>query len=165
MFIRFFCVILALVLGDVELAEAQRNGSGLSLPRFISLRADKVHMRTGPGGQYPIEWLYRRRSLPVEVVAEYENWRKIRDWQGTQGWVHQSMLSRHRTFIVTGKVRALRSRQFTKSRPLAWAEPGVIGKLLECPQEGTWCRVEIKGLEGWLRRVEFWGVYREETLE
>ena len=77
---RFFFLILALGLGDVKLAEAKMNGSGLSLPRFISLRANKVNMRTGPGGQYPIEWLYRRRSLPVKVVAEYENWRKIRDW-------------------------------------------------------------------------------------
>ena len=94
-------VLIFFSIGIVFLARAQTNGSGLSLPRFISLRADRVNMRTGPGGQYPIEWLYRRRSLPVEVIAEYKNWRKIRDWQGTQGWVHQSMLSRHRTIIVT----------------------------------------------------------------
>ncbi|MBM08260.1 MAG: hypothetical protein CMF69_01585 [Magnetovibrio sp.] len=162
---RFFITLLICSLGIVSLARAQTNGSGLSLPRFISLRADRVNMRIGPGGQYPIEWLYRRRSLPVEVIAEYKNWRKIRDWQGTQGWIHQSMLSRHRTIIVTGKVRIIRNRQSSRSSPVASVEPGVVGSLLTCPQKGNWCRIEIKGFKGWLRRTHFWGVYKGETIE
>lgn len=146
-------------------APAQTNGSGLPLPRFVSLRASEVNMRTGPGVQYPVEWVYRRQALPVEVVAEYGTWRKVRDWQGTQGWVHQSMLSGRRAMIVTGKVRTLRSRQSVKSPPVAKLEPGVIGRLAECPEGGAWCRIEISGREGWLRRVEFWGAYRSESLE
>lgn len=146
-------------------ALAQTSGSGLPLPRFVSLRAAEVNMRTGPGVQYPVEWVYQRRSMPVEVIAEYGTWRKVRDWQGTQGWIHQSMLGGRRTVVVTGKVRTVRSRQNSNSAAVARVEPGVIGKLLECPQDGAWCRVEAAGREGWLRRVEFWGVYRTESLE
>jgi len=168
---RLFHSVLAAILlaaGLVLISQsvpAQTNGSGLPLPRFVSLRAGEVNMRTGPGVQYPVEWVYRRQALPVEVVAEYGTWRKVRDWQGTQGWVHQSMLSGRRAMIVTGKVRTLRSRQSVKSPPVAKLEPGVIGRLVECPEGGAWCRIEISGREGWLRRVEFWGTYRSEALE
>ena len=157
--------LLAPTIGSTKLAFSQTNGSGLPLPRFVSLRADEVNMRAGPGVQYPIQWVYRRQALPMEVVAEYGTWRKVRDWQDTQGWVHQSMLSNSRALIVTGKVRTIRSQQSTKAAVVARAEPGAIGALLECPQERVWCRVEIEGHEGWLRSVEFWGVYRGEALE
>lgn len=149
----------------VNSAIAQTNGSGLPLPRFVSLRAAEVNMRTGPGVQYPVEWVYRRQALPMEVIAEYGTWRKVRDWQGTQGWVHQSMLAGRRALIVTGKVRTLRSRPTVKSAPVAKLEPGVIGRLVECPSDGAWCRIEASGRAGWLRRVEFWGAYRSEALE
>ena len=159
LFLVFITFLLAPAMGSAKLAFAQTNGSGLPLPRFVSLRADEVNMRAGPGVQYPIEWVYRRQALPMEAVAEYGTWRKVRDWQGTQGWVHQSMLSNSRALIVTGKVRTIRSQQSTKAAAVARAEPGVIGALLECPQERAWCRVEVEGREGWLRSVEFWGVY------
>lgn len=143
---------------------AQAKGSGLPLPRHVSLRGKEVNMRTGPGILYPVDWVYHRKFLPIEVIAEYGTWRKVRDWQGTQGWVHQSMLSGRRTFIVINKIRTVRSDPNTKSRGVAHLEPGVIGRLQVCPTGSTWCRVEIKGLQGWLRRIEFWGVYRYETL-
>ena len=145
-------------------ALGQTNGSGLPLPRHVSLRGKEVNMRTGPGILYPVDWVYRRKFLPIEVIAEYGTWRKVRDWQGAQGWVHQSMLSGRRTFIVTNKVRTLRLDPDTKSSGVARLEPKVIGRLLLCPIESTWCQVEVKGLKGWLRRVEFWGVYKHETL-
>jgi SH3-like domain-containing protein len=78
------------------------------LPRFVSLRASEVNLRTGPGIRYPIEWVFKRRDLPVEVVDEFESWRRIRDWEGTLGWVHQSMLRGRRTALVTGEPRVLR---------------------------------------------------------
>jgi SH3-like domain-containing protein len=157
-------IVLTLA-SNASLSWAQTNGSGLPLPRFVSLRAAEVNMRTGPGVQYPVEWVYRRQSLPMEVIAEYGTWRKVRDWQGTQGWVHQSMLSGRRAMIVTGKVRTVRGSQSTKSAAIAKVEPGVIGQLVECPREGSWCRIDVDGREGWLRRVEFWGIYRSEALE
>jgi len=146
-------------------ATAAEEGTGLPLPRFVSLRADEVNMRTGPGVQYPVEWVYHRRQLPVEIIAEYRTWRKIRDWQGTQGWVHQSMLSGRRNIIVTGKIRNLRSKSNVKSAAVARVEPSVIGELLKCPQGVGWCSVEIDGFKGWLRRVDFWGTHRNEKIE
>jgi SH3-like domain-containing protein len=154
-----FCALLALA------GRAQAEGSGLPLPRYASLRADQVNLRTGPGVQYPVEWVYQRQNLPVEIIAEYRTWRKIRDWQSTQGWVHQSMLSGGRSVIVTGKRRSLRSTADTKSAAVAEIEAGAIAELAECPTGGGWCRVEAENIKGWLRKVEFWGAYRDEVLK
>ncbi len=144
---------------------AARKGTGLALPRFVSLRAGEVNMRAGPGVQYPVEWVYRRRYLPVEIIAEYDTWRKVRDWQGSQGWIHQSMLGGKRTVIVTGKVRNLRKKDDADSPPAARMEVGVIANLLACPATSGWCSVEINGINGWLRRVDFWGIRRDEVIE
>lgn len=155
LFLSFFAVI--------EHAPAQETG--LPLPRFVSLRADQVNMRTGPGVQYPVDWVYQRQHLPVEIIAEYRTWRKVRDWQSTQGWVHQSMLSGKRSVIVTGKRRTLRSNADTKSPPVALIESGALASLKQCPTGGGWCRVEAGNITGWLRKVEFWGAYRDEVLK
>ena len=155
----FIAVLAATLTFAAALAEIR------PLPRFVSLRADEVKLRTGPGVQYPVEWVYHRRRLPVEIIAEYQTWRKVRDWQGTQGWIHQSLLATNRTFIVTGAVRSIREAAAPESSPVARAEAGVIGRLVECPGNGLWCRVEADGHEGWLRRVDFWGVHRGESVK
>jgi SH3-like domain-containing protein len=164
---RLSCVIfllsLLLVAGPT-LVVAAPGGTGLPLPRFVNLRASEANMRTGPGVQYPVEWVFVRQDLPLEVIAEYRTWRKVRDWQGTQGWMHQSMLDNRRMVIVTGVQRTLRKRSNTQSTAQARVEAGVIGYLLECPDGSGWCKVEIDGFEGWLRRVEFWGAYAKEVL-
>ncbi len=162
----FTCFLTALVLLAAVPAAGfdETRGTGLPLPRFVSLRAGEVNMRTGPGLRYPVDWVYRRRTLPMEVIAEYGTWRKVRDWQGAEGWVHQSMLDARRTVIVLGAVRVLRSLPDADSDPAARAEPGVIATVRECPTDGVWCRVEADGAEGWLRRDEVWGVYPREAL-
>ncbi|MCW9035484.1 MAG: SH3 domain-containing protein [Rhodospirillales bacterium] len=144
---------------------AAGKGTGLPLPRFVSLRANEVNMRAGPSVRYPVEWVYKRNRLPVEIIAEFDTWRKIRDSQGGQGWVHKSMLSATRTFISVGKVRTLRAKADTSSAAVAKVEPNVVGRILECPLEMLWCRVVSQGYEGWLRRGEFWGVYRDEKIK
>ncbi len=144
--------------------EAAPEGTGLPLPRFVSLRADEVNMRTGPGIQYPIEWVYHRSMMPVEVIAEYHTWRKVRDWQGAQGWVHKSTLSGRRTFVVTGQRRTVRANPAAESAAVVQLDAGVIGNLLECPEGSGWCRVEADGYVGWLRHVDFWGVHRDDVL-
>ena len=101
----------------------------------------------------------------MEIITEYSTWRKVRDWQGTQGWIHQNMLGGEPTLIVTGAVRTLRREPDTASAAVARVEAGVIGCLVECPAEGGWCRVRLDRFEGWLRRVEFWGVYPGEKLK
>jgi SH3-like domain-containing protein len=145
---------------------AAQSASGLPLPRFVSLRSEEVNLRTGPGDRYPVEWVYRRRDLPVEVVAEFNHWRKIRDWQGTEGWVHQSLLSGRRMMMVTGgRARPLRSQPAEEAAPIALLEPGVVGRLSGCPRNTHFCRAEAGGHEGWLKRDEFWGVYPGEWLD
>lgn len=137
--------------------------TGLPIPRFVTLRAREVNARTGPGVRYPIDWVFQRPNLPVEVVAEFDTWRKIRDHEGAEGWVHQSMLSGRRTVIVTVAVRLLRSEPSESAAPMARLEPGVIGWLESC--RGGWCEVEVAGIDGWLRRVDVWGVRADEAVE
>lgn len=158
-------VVAGYFLVGLPIAHAQTQGTGLPLPRYVSLRAAEVNLRTGPGVQYPVEWIFQRESLPVEIIKEYRTWRLVRDWEGTQGWMHQSMLSGKRTFLVTGKDRTVRAEPDAKSRAVAIVQHGIIGEITSCPAATGWCKVRIKGIEGWLRRVEFWGVYRNETFE
>lgn len=139
--------------------------SGLPLPRFVSLRSDEVNLRTGPGVRYPIDWIYARKDLPVEVIAEFEAWRKIRDWQGTEGWVHQSMLTGRRMMVVIGQSHTLRSSDSEASDAVAVIEAGVLGRILQCPRNRDFCRVEIERSQGWLKRDEMWGVYKSEWIE
>lgn len=140
--------------------------SGLPLPRFVSLRSDEVNLRTGPGVRYPIDWIYLRKDLPVEVVAEFEAWRKIRDWEGAEGWVHQSMLTGRRMMVVIGKeTRLLRASDADSADAVAEVAPGVMGRLMQCPRNRDFCRVEIGQTQGWLRRDQFWGIYKGEWLE
>lgn len=158
--------ILALVLSSYGLsAVAQTLGpeTNLPIPRFVSLRSAEVNLRTGPGTTYPIEWVYVRRGFPVEVIAEFDIWRKIRDWQGTVGWVHQSMLDGRRTALVVGEDRFLRDEPSPAAMPVARLASGVIGQLLECA--GAWCRIDAANYRGWLPRDEFWGVGPQEVLE
>ena len=147
---------------ETEKQRFQRPGqTGLPLPRFVSLRSGEVNLRTGPGVRYPIDWVYKRRNLPVEIIDEFDTWRRIRDWQGTVGWVHQSMLQGRRTVLVTGRPRLLRREPHDEAPGLAQAEPGVIGDLKRC--RGVWCEVELEGFTGWLRMDEFYGIYPQEV--
>jgi SH3-like domain-containing protein len=156
---------LLLVLGLVPSVASAQEGSGLPLPRFVSLRAPEANMRTGPGEQYPIKWTYRRPGLPLEVVKEYHHWRRVRDWQGAEGWMHSSMLTGKRSIIVTGEVRTLRAKPDGSSAAIARIEGKVVGRLLRCPKTGAWCRIEIEKVQGWLKRGEIWGVYEEEEVD
>lgn len=150
--------LLALALPGATWAADQ-----LPIPRFVSLRSNEVNIRTGPGPRYPIEWVMTKQTLPVEILEEFEGWRRIRDWEGTQGWVHQSMLSGRRTGLVIGSVRLLRRKAEDNAATVARLEPGVIGHLMEC--RGGWCRMEIGGLRGWLRVDEIFGVYPKEAFD
>lgn len=136
--------------------------TGLPLPRFASLRANKVHLRTGPGVRYPVDWVFVQRSMPIEIVAEFENWRKVRDWQGTEGWVHRTMLSGKRMAVVKGGIQPLRREPDSNAKLTARVMEKVLGRLLEC--EGEWCRIEIGKQRGWMRRTHIWGVYGNEIL-
>ncbi len=132
------------------------------MPRYSALRADLVNLRAGPGGQFPVDWVYTRKGLPVEVIGQYDLWRQIRDHDGTTGWVHERMLTDNRTVLIAGAIRTLRRDPDTTAPGVARAEPGVIARLVEC--HASWCRVDAEGTRGWLQRSEIWGVYPDETV-
>ena len=129
--------------------------TGLQLPRFASLRANEVNLRTGPGRQYPIDWIFRYRSMPVKIIGEYDHWRQVRDWEGTEGWIHKSLLTGRRTAMVVGNGHPLRRSREGDSAVVARIEGKVVGRLLEC--EGRWCRLEVGGYRGWMQRSHLWG--------
>lgn len=162
---RAFVLSSLLLIPSLTSGLAAPKGSGLPLPRFVSLQSEEANLRTGPGLQYPIAWIYHRKALPLEIIAEYRTWRKVRDWQGTAGWMHQSMLSGQRTLIVTAARSALQGGPEPGSPVIAIAENGVIGRLLHCPQGGSLCRADFNGREGWIGRNSFWGIHPGEALE
>lgn len=132
----------------------------LPLPRFASLRAKAVNLHVGPGNNYPTEWKFVRAGIPVEILAEFDTWRQIRDWQGTQGWVHKSLLSGKRTAVIQNKQRSLHKEPEDSAPIVAYVEPGVHGALIECRKE--WCRLDFEGHRGWMKRRCLWGVYPNE---
>lgn len=133
-------------------------------PRFVSLRSERVNMRVGPGRQYPIKWEFNQVGRPVEVIQEYDVWRRVRDIDGTDGWVLQNLLTNKRTVIVTGTApRTLRKRAGETEDLVARVEPKVVARLMECTPE--WCRVEASGVRGWLKRGEIWGLYPGEVID
>ncbi|HWB48777.1 MAG TPA: SH3 domain-containing protein [Stellaceae bacterium] len=137
-------------------------GNEAQLPRFAVLHADKVNLRAGPGDRYPIQWVYLRKDWPVEIIAQFDHWRRVRDWEGTEGWVHEKMVTNRREVIVTGGIRAIRQAPDHNGPLVARAEPGVMAKLLEC--RGDWCRIEAGDRTGWVQRSDIWGVSPNENV-
>ncbi|QNT69476.1 SH3 domain-containing protein [Defluviicoccus vanus] len=161
-------VILAMLLASVAAeADAAPNDSGLPIPRFVSLRSGEANIRTGPGEQYPIKWTYQRQGLPLEVVAEYHHWRRVRDWQGTEGWMHSSMLTGKRAFMVIGDGSAvlIRADANASARVVAQVEPKVVGRIDACAKGSDWCRVRVDDVKGWLPRKAMWGIYPNEEVD
>lgn len=137
--------------------------TGLPLPRFVSLAANEVNMRAGPGTRYPIRWVLQRRGMPVKIVGEDDVWRRVVDHEGSEGWIHASMLSSRRTVVVTGGIRELRRSASPDARVVLRAEPGVLGTLLNC--NADWCLVEIAESRGWIERSSIWGVLDSERSD
>ena len=144
-------------------AAEDKSASGLPIPRFASLRSDEINMRTGPGTRYPIEWVFTKPGIPVEIIAEYEIWRRVRDPQGTEGWMHKSALSGKRMAIVTGGMRDLHDDANLQSAVVAHLESVAVGQLLSCTKD--WCKLKFDGTKGYLPKTDFWGAYPAETFD
>ncbi len=140
------------------------TATGLPLPRFAALRSDEVNLRSGPGTRYPIQWVYKRRDLPVEIEREFEVWRLIEDPEGVKGWVHQATLTGRRSFVVTGSERTLRREANDGSAAMAMLKPGVVGRIRTCQAGAAWCQMQVGEYRGWLKRGEFWGSYAGEAV-
>lgn len=142
--------------------EALRNTSGLPVPRFASLRAERAFLRAGPGKEYPVQWVFIRPGVPLEVTDEWNLWRRVRDADGTEGWMDRAMLSTSRTFQIVRQTRNLHARPDV-SAPVVWrAEPGVVGRITGC--DGRWCRIEVDGRAGWILREHGYGTYPNERI-
>ena len=124
---------------------------------FASLRSDRVFLREGPTYQHRILWIYRRKGYPVEIVASYEDWRRVRDPDGTTGWINQALLSDERTVLVTGIKRVpIRSGVGDQAKVVALADPGVVARLKACKPSA--CEVASGGVDGWIDKDNIWGV-------
>ena len=162
-------VVLMAAFAGMAAARADATGavSGLPLPRYVSLKADKVNMHIGPAKHYETKWVYQRAGLPVEITAEFENWRRIRDSDGTEGWVYHSLLSGRRTGVVTAKSKdeliPVYERPDAKSAPMAQLQVGVLGTVKRCTT--AWCRVVGQGFDGWIPQERLWGVYPNEKVD
>jgi SH3-like domain-containing protein len=146
---------------------ARNAGSGLPVPRFVSLKASRVNVRVGPGEDYKVAWIFVKPGLPIEVIQEFDNWRRIRDSDGQVGWVFQSLLSGKRTAVVApwkgGEPRPIRASDSAEARITAYLEPGVMGDVKRC-REG-WCQISGTGYSGWIARDQLWGVYPDEDID
>jgi SH3-like domain-containing protein len=161
--IIFAGAMLLLLAAAAPAAVAADDDTGLKVPRFVSLRSEKVNLRSGPGQQYPIEWVLTKRDMPVEIIAQFEHWRRIREWDGTVGWVQEHMVAGKRYVVVDkGGAHLLYRQPDAASGVVARAEPGVVARLAEC--RGAWCRVDAGDAAGWFKRGEIWGVYPDETV-
>lgn len=146
--------------------QAAYQTSGLKVPRFVSLRADKdkVFVRSGPALRYPVKWIFQKEKLPVEVIQEFDTWRKIRDIDGDEGWIHQSLLSGDRTVLVRGDdLVPLQKDEDSHERLVARLEPDVIADLARCHK--ALCEVSAGGFTGWADRKFLWGIYADEEVE
>lgn len=151
---------------------AAPSGSGLPVPRFVSLKSDKVNLRNGPGTDYPAGWVFRRAGLPLEVIKEFEAWRQVRDAEGTTGWVLQSLLSGRRTgLVLPWEIKrglpkpqvSIHAGDSASTAIVVNVEAGVIANLHSC--DGRWCRVSVEDYGGYIEQKKLWGVYEGETIK
>ena len=138
---------------------------GHAVPRFASLKSDETNMRVGPDQRkHPIEWVYKRRDLPMLIEREHENWRLVRDPDGNSGWMHALTLSDRRTFIVRPAEATLRSDASETAPAVALLKPGVIGRVLPCAKGTAWCPMQAGGYKGYLRRDQVWGILGDQEV-
>jgi len=164
-----FIVLLAFVLlkpsvpKTVQAQENIFNRSGQPIPRFVSVKSDKVFVRSGPGVRYPIRWVFKKKGYPIEVIQEFDTWRKIKDHEGEEGWIHQTLLSGKRHALITEEkgVVALK-KPLIDAQSVAFLEQNVVAKIEQCASD--WCQVEASGFKGWIERKSLWGVYEGEQI-
>jgi SH3-like domain-containing protein len=153
---------------------AATNPSGLPIPRFVTTRSNPINVRVGPGTRYDVAWVYVKAGTPVEIIQEFDTWRKIRDVDGSEGWLHQNLLQGRRAGLVApwrpaGETLALRRDRSADAGVRAWLTPGYRVELKEC--DGSWCSVvatvegSSRSYEGWLPQDELWGVYKGEEFD
>jgi SH3-like domain-containing protein len=173
LFLAIFLILLSVPKGlcaqDIPTDKKEMfSSTGLPIPRFVSLGKEITNVRTGPGQQYPIRWVYKKQGLPVEVILEYDHWRKIRDHEGSEGWVYKTLLSGHRTALIIGTDIARAYDQNPDKYPLKAKvaivlEPLSLVSINTC--EKVHCYIEVSNLYGWIEKKSLWGVYETEKFD
>ena len=156
-------LVVASLVGATAQGEERGEVTNLPIPRYVSLKASEGNVRRGPSLSHRIDWVFRRRDMPLEVTDEYGHWRRVRDRDGQGGWIHYSLLSGVRTVIVEEDMAALRMKPDSEAPVNARAEAGVIAELDECQPD--WCRIEADGYKGWVPKAALWGVTPDEVRD
>lgn len=163
---RAYAILTIIAILSCDAANAVKP-SGLPLPRFASLRSGNINVRVGPGTKYPLEWVFTNKSAPVEIIAEFDTWRKIRDHEGNEGWVHHGMLSGVRTALILGTRQTVYSKSDQNAKPVAYIDTGAIARVLKC--QGNWCQIQAQAgeqtIKGWLVRDKLFGIYPNEEFK
>jgi SH3-like domain-containing protein len=164
-----FVALVALMALPISAARAQQMGTatGLPVPRYVSLKTDRVNLREGPSKDHATTWVFQRAGLPVEITAEFETWRKVRDSEGSEGWVLHSLLSGRRTALVApGKKDEnfkIYARASESADLAATLQSGVIANIRNC--DGAWCLIDGDGFKGYIKQANLWGVYPGEKVD
>ena len=164
----FAAIMLAVAPVHAQTPPTVGSDSGLPLPRYVSLKNSEARARRGPSQSHRVDWLYTRRGLPLRVTAEFDNWRRIRDSEGAEGWVYHSLLSGRRTALVTpwekeGEPKALHAAAADSSRLVARLASTLLLDVHEC--NGAWCYVTTHGHNGYIAQSDVWGVYPGEVVD
>ena len=160
---RGLAVLVLLLWPLVAVPQERGPVTNLPLPRYVSLKASEANIRRGPSLTHRIDWVFKRRGMPLRVTAEYGHWRRVQDRDGAGGWVHYTLLSGARTALVRAKMLDMRARPDPDAMVVARLEQGVIARLDECGE--TWCALSAEGYGGWTLKSALWGIEPDETLE
>ncbi len=159
-------IVFSLILGAMPLTlVAQERGpvTNLPLPRFVSLKASEANIRRGPSTTHRIDWIFKRRDMPLEITAEHGHWRRVRDRDGAGGWIHYTLLSGVRTVLVEEDMLDLHARPNADSPVVARMEQSVVARINECNPD--WCEIRSGGYDGWAPKTALWGVRADEILD
>nr|WP_282094098.1 SH3 domain-containing protein [Epibacterium ulvae] len=155
---------LAVLTGGTAIAADKRGPvTNLPLPRFVSMKAAESNVRRGPSLTHRVDWVFKRRGMPLEITAEYGHWRRVQDRDGAGGWVHYALLSGARTVLIEEDLLQVRARPDPQSQVTAAFELGVVARLGECSRD--WCKISADGYKGWVQKHQLWGVAPDEIRE
>jgi SH3-like domain-containing protein len=161
---RLVMAFLVVAFGGVACGAQERGPvTGLPLPRYVSLKASEANVRRGPSLTHRIDWVYKRRAMPLRITAEFGHWRRVEDRDGAGGWVHYTLLSGVRTVLVEQDMLDLRARPEPGAMVMARLEAGVVARLSECGRD--WCALSVDGHDGWAQKAALWGVGESEIVE
>ena len=144
-------------------AESVGESTGFKLPRFVSTKSDESNLRIGASTNYPIQLTYIFKNFPLEIIDEYETWRKVIDVNGNQGWIHKSILQGDRYAII--KTSHNQSAQiYNKPKGIFIGEIGNrnIVKINKC--FNLWCHISLSKNKGWINKINIWGIYNNEEF-